>query len=34
MLVSRVRAWALVHGLAHFVADRQIDAARAEACLH
>jgi AcrR family transcriptional regulator len=29
-----LRAWALVHGLAHFVADRQIDAARAEACLH
>ncbi|WP_245524191.1 TetR/AcrR family transcriptional regulator [Methylobacterium nonmethylotrophicum] len=28
-----LRAWALVHGLAHLVADRQIDAARAEACL-
>ena len=28
-----VRAWALVHGLAHLVADRQIDAERAEACL-
>ncbi|WP_162596193.1 TetR/AcrR family transcriptional regulator [Methylobacterium sp. 17Sr1-1] len=28
-----LRAWALVHGLAHLVADRQIDAAQAEACL-
>jgi AcrR family transcriptional regulator len=28
-----LRAWGLVHGLAHLVADRQIDAARAEACL-
>ncbi|TNC11012.1 TetR/AcrR family transcriptional regulator [Methylobacterium terricola] len=28
-----LRAWALVHGLAHLVADRQIDAAEAEACL-
>ena len=28
-----LRAWALVHGLAHLVADRQIDAARAETCL-
>ncbi|MBK3399566.1 TetR/AcrR family transcriptional regulator [Methylobacterium sp. IF7SW-B2] len=28
-----LRAWALVHGLAHLVADRQIEAAQAEACL-
>lgn len=28
-----LRAWALVHGLAHLVADRKIDAAQAEACL-
>ncbi|MFH6784471.1 MULTISPECIES: TetR/AcrR family transcriptional regulator [Methylobacterium] len=28
-----LRAWALVHGLAHLVADRQIDTAQAEACL-
>ncbi|MGX7704483.1 TetR/AcrR family transcriptional regulator [Methylobacterium sp. Gmos1] len=28
-----LRAWALVHGLAHLVADRQIDAAKAAACL-
>ena len=34
-LVGRdaLRAWALVHGLAHLVADRQIDTAQAEACL-
>lgn len=28
-----LRAWALVHGLAHLVAERQIDAAQAEDCL-
>ncbi len=28
-----LRAWALVHGLAHLVGDLQIDAAQAENCL-